>query len=245
MILLFICGCLLHINLARTCDESTVRVGILCSAAGYIWLHQIYEQVNFYKKPQFSLSLVGPSDSGNTYLIQQCSKFGTFQTKFEKIYFFHQHLQPLYDVMRKEIDNLEFVQGVHFAFINSLKKNGTKYLLFFDDSCAEICNSKEFVDIATAGKHRGFSTIYIKHNLFHQSKLGRDVELQSTHIFLFKSPQDVHQVAIFRCTVGTRISSRWLVMGCNVCTFCSFVDWFVSTNRRSITMISNSALTGS
>ena len=97
--------------------------------------------------------------------------------------------------MRKEIDNLEFVQGVHFEFINSLKNNGTKYLLIFDDSCAEICNSKEFVDIATAGRHRGFSTIYIRHNSFHQTKLGRDVELQNTHIVLFKSPRDVHQVA--------------------------------------------------
>ena len=85
--------------------------------------------------------------------------------------------------MEKEIDNLEFVQGKYFEFINSLKYNGTKYLLNFDDSCAEICDSKEFVDIATAGRHRGFCTIYIKHHLFHQSKLGRDVELQNTHFF--------------------------------------------------------------
>ena len=104
--------------------------------------------------------------------------------------------------MQKEIDNLEFVQGVHFEFINSLKNNGTKYLLIFDDTCAEICNSKEFVDIANAGRHRGFSTIYIKNNLFHQSKLGRDVELQNTHIFLFKSPRDVHQVATLGVQLG-------------------------------------------
>ena len=40
--------------------------------------------------------------------------------------------------MQKEINIPEFVQGVHFEFINSLKNNGTKYLLIFDDSCAEI-----------------------------------------------------------------------------------------------------------
>ena len=90
--------------------------------------------------------------------------------------------------MQKEIENLEFVQGVSFEFIDSLKNNGTKYLLIFDDSCEEISNSKVFVDIATAGRHRGLSTIYIKHNFFHQSKLGIDVELQNTHIVLFKSP---------------------------------------------------------
>ena len=104
--------------------------------------------------------------------------------------------------MQKEIDNLEFVQGVHFDIINSLKKNGTKYLLIFEDSCAEICSFKEFVDIAIAGKHRVFSTTYIKHNLFHQSKLGSDVELQNTHIVLFKSSRDVHQVATLIVQLG-------------------------------------------
>ena len=43
--------------------------------------------------------------------------------------------------MQKEIDNLEFVQGVDFEFINPLKNNGTKYLLNFYDPCAELCNS--------------------------------------------------------------------------------------------------------
>ena len=148
------------------------------------------------------MSLVGLSDSGKTYLILEWLKVGTFQPKFDKIYSFYQHPQPLYDVMQKEIDNLQFFQGVHFEFINSLKNNGTKYMLIFDDSCAEICKSKEFVDIATAGRHRRFSTIYIKHKLFHQSKPGRDVELQNTHIVLFKSPRDVHQVATLFVQLG-------------------------------------------
>ena len=104
--------------------------------------------------------------------------------------------------MRKDIENLEFVQGVNFEFIDSLKNNGTKYLLIFDDSCEEICNSKAFVDIATAGRHRGLSTIYFKHNLFHQSKLGRDVELQNTHIVLFKSPRDVMQLTTLSTQLG-------------------------------------------
>ena len=53
--------------------------------------------------------------------------------------------------MQKEIENLDFVQGVNFEFINSLKNNGTKYLLIIDDFCEEICNSIAFVEIATAG----------------------------------------------------------------------------------------------
>ena len=102
----------------------------------------------------------------------------------------------------QKIENPEFVQGVNFEFIESLKNNGTKYLLIFDDSCEESCKSKAFVDIATAGKHRCLSTIHIKHNLFHQSKLGRDVELQNTQIVLFKSPRDVLQVTALGAQLG-------------------------------------------
>ena len=80
------------------------------------------------------ISLVGPSETGKSQLIYNWIKSGTFEPKFDKIYFY-QHSQPLYDVMQKEIENFEFVRGVNFEFIDSLKKNGTKYLLIFDDSC--------------------------------------------------------------------------------------------------------------
>ena len=104
--------------------------------------------------------------------------------------------------MQKEIEHLEFVEGVNFEFTDSLKNNGTKYLVIFDDSCEEICNSKAFADNATAGRHHALSTIYIEHNLFHQSKLGRDFELQNTHIVLFKSPHDVMQVNTLSAQLG-------------------------------------------
>ena len=104
--------------------------------------------------------------------------------------------------MQKEIENLEFVCGVNFEFIDSLKNNGTKYLLRFDESCEKICNSKAFVDIATARRHRGLNNIYIKHNLFHPNKLGRDVELQNTHIVLFKFRRDVMQVTTLSTQSG-------------------------------------------
>ena len=53
-----------------------------------------------------------------------------------------------------------------------------------------------------ARRHRGLRTIYFKHNLFHQSKLGRDVELQNTHIVPFKSPRDVKQVTTLCTQLG-------------------------------------------
>ena len=104
--------------------------------------------------------------------------------------------------MQKKFDKLEFVQYVHFENIDWFKKNGTKYLLNSDDSCEEICNSKAFVDIA--GKHGGLCTIYIELNLFHQSKIGRDPELQNKQIVLSKSPLDVMQVSTQNAQLGLR-----------------------------------------
>ena len=156
------------------------------------------------QKNRVFFSLVGPSETGKLQLNSNWLKIGTFQPKFDKIYFFHQYFEfvrNFVDVVQKEIEDLEFLQGVIFEFIVSLENNGTKYLLLFDDSCEQICISKAFVEIATAGRHRSVTTIYIKHKLFHQSKLAKDVELQNTHIVLFKSPRDVMQIT----NLGTQL----------------------------------------
>ena len=55
--------------------------------------------------------------------------------------------------------NLKFIQGVDFDLIENLSNNGTKSLLIVDDFCKEISNSKQFVKITTAGRHRGLNTI--------------------------------------------------------------------------------------
>ena len=75
----------------------------------------------------------------------------------------------------------------------------------FDDLMTHIqktqMNSKQFVKNATAGKHRGLNTKSNTHNVF-QSNLGRYVELQKTHIRLFKSPKDVLQINISNQQLG-------------------------------------------
>ena len=86
-------------------------------------------------KNRFFISLVGPLESGKSQVFHNWLKIGTIQPKFDTINFFYQHSQSLYDVMQKKLENLEFLQGANFEFIDSLKNNGTRYLLIFDDSC--------------------------------------------------------------------------------------------------------------
>ena len=153
-------------------------------------------------KNRVFISLVGSFEKRKSQLIYNWLKIGTFQPKFEKKYFINtpSHITMLC----KKIENPELFQGVNFVFTDSLENNGTKYLLIFDSSCEEICNSKAFVDIASAGRQRGLSTIYLKHNWFLklQSKLGQDVELQNTHIVLIKFQFDVMPVSMLSAHLG-------------------------------------------
>ena len=113
---------------------------------------------------------------------------------FGKIIYFYQHYQDLYDEMRRLISNIEFIQSIDFELFDNLPNDGTNYLLIFDDSCSELSKSQKFDKLATAGRHRGLNCIYIEHNLFHKSAIGRDAELQNIHLVLLKSTRDVQQI---------------------------------------------------
>ena len=141
-------------------------------------------------------------ETGKSQLAYIWLKTGTFQRKLDKKLLFCQDFQPLYEIIQKEIENLKFVHGVKFEVVDSLKNSGKKFSLIFDDFCENICNSKAFVDFAATERHLGLSTVYIEPNLFHQGKLGRDVELQSTHIVLFKSRRCVMQVSTLSAQLG-------------------------------------------
>ena len=153
------------------------------------------------------MSLVGPSGCGKTHLIFEMLRHKVFKPAFDKVFYFYQHDQPIFH--NNEFETIEYVQGVNFDMINQLPADGTNYLLIFDDSCEEICRSKEFQMLATAGRHRKLNVIYIKHNLFHKSPLGRDIELQNTHIVLFKNPRDINQIKVLAKQLGVSELTDW------------------------------------
>ena len=84
---------------------------------------------------------------------------------------------------------MHFKKFSNFELISELDN----CLLVFDDSGEEIFNDKEFSKLATAGQHRNISVIYVIHNLFQQSRWSRIIDLNTTHIILFKSPRDTQQ----------------------------------------------------
>ena len=131
------------------------------------------------------MAVCGPSCCGKTELIFKMLLVGTFFPEFQTIYYFYQHDQPKFQSLEKKL-NIHFKKFSNFELISELDN----CLLVFDDSCEEIFNDKEFSKLATAGRHRNISVIYVKHNLFQQSRWSRTIDLNTIHIILFKSPRD-------------------------------------------------------
>ena len=88
-------------------------------------------------------ALVGPSGSRKSNFIFQMLTRGTFQPGFDKIIYFYQHYQELYNQMSREIPNIEFVGSLDFEMIENIETHGKKYLLIFDDVREKIAKAPE------------------------------------------------------------------------------------------------------
>ena len=111
------------------------------------------------------MAVVGPSGSGKTELIFKLLKGRIFYPKFGRILLFYKDIQP---ILRDELNagriQIEFVKFDGFHCLRNIEN----ILLVFDDSCEKIYIDKEFVKLATTGRHIGLDVIYVKHTLFQQ-----------------------------------------------------------------------------
>ena len=113
----------------------------------------------------------------------------TFRPSCKKTFYFYKEYQPLLNEVAQKL-NIEFAPCLNFSMIKQLED----YLLVFDDSCKEIYQEKEFVKLAVAGRQKKVHCVFVKHNFFHQSKCSRTIDLNTSHIILFKSPPDLQQI---------------------------------------------------
>ena len=151
------------------------------------------------------LALVGPSGCGKTNLFFRIITGNTFYPKFKNVIFLYHEMQPIYSQVDQS-SNAVFKKFKNWEFL----QNAEIFLLIFDDSCEEIFYDKEFVKLATAGRHKKMNVIYVKHNLYQQNKWSRTIDLNTTHIILFKSPRDVQQVEF----LGKRLNLTQFLKKC-------------------------------
>ena len=153
------------------------------------------------------MSVVGLSGFGKTRLISKMlASPTTFKPTLGKIYYFYKEYQPLFKEKQDKIEDIEFLPSLEFEMIKNLET----CLLVFDDSGEEIYQEKEFVKLAVSGRHKKVNCIFVKHNLFHQSKWSRTIDLNTTHIILFKSPRDVQLIDV----VGRQLNNTEFIRDC-------------------------------
>lgn len=137
----------------------------------------------------FSALVSGPSGCGKSYFISKFIKYVSTMcdTQFERIVWFYDEWQPLYESMTKF--NVEFIKGLpEIDFDGSIP-----VLIIIDDLMSEA--DQRIVDIFTKGSHhRNMSVLFLTQNLFHQGKGRRDISLNAHYIIYFKNPRDRAQI---------------------------------------------------
>ena len=115
VILLFSCSHFWRVLPSKICDESTVWLEVLCSAAGYKLLSPRPKKANFYNKSCLNTSHRS-TQAGKYQLINNLLKMKTAQPKPDKTYFLSTLRSHFAMLSKKKSENLHSAQGVKFDF---------------------------------------------------------------------------------------------------------------------------------
>ena len=147
---------------------------------------------------------MGPKVSSKTRpLFAMLASATIFNPKLQKTDYFYKVHQLLFE--KGERLNIEFVPCLHLEYI----RNFEKCSLVFDDSFEKIHQDKK-VKIAFDGRYKRNQCIFVKQNLFDQSKCLRSIDLNATHVDLIKSPRNVQQIAYF----GRQLNKLEFIRAC-------------------------------
>ena len=164
-----------------------------------------------FKHP-FSMVVSGPSGCGKTVWMRKLLLSRAIRPTPQRILWCYGQWQPLYDELRRELPEIEFINGIPADlgqpdFIDTSERN----LIVFDDLMTDAKCDQRVADLFTKGRHHGnLSVAYLTQNLFPQGKACRDIALNTQYLALFNNPVDRQQVA----TLARRIyptRSQWFM----------------------------------
>ena len=118
----------------------------------------------------FSMLVVGPSQCGKTYFVEQlltrpCVKY--LSKKPRRIYWFYNQWQPRYASLQSTLgDEIQFTQGLP-ALSEDLHEINPKFshVLVFDDLMSQATEGPVLSKLFTQGRHRNASVILVLQNV--------------------------------------------------------------------------------
>ena len=152
--------------------------------------------------PHCFIPVVGPVGCGKTRLIAKLisSQEKNFRPSFDRIIYFYKHNQDSYEKFRFECStkavDLDLVEGLEWNAVERSEASKQRTLVVIDDLYDEAAQSKKFLDLVIAGRHKNVHLMVLRHNLFQQCKNSETIDLNVTQMILFNSPRDLEQIGI-------------------------------------------------
>ena len=149
----------------------------------------------------FSMVIVGPTQCGKTYFMQQVLTKNCIQYPSEKstqIYWFYNQWQPRYDALERALKKrIQFTQGLS-DLSEDLNEINPEYnnILVFDDLMSQAIDSPVLSQLFTRGRHRNASVILLLQNMCPKGKYNTDISRNAQYVVLFRSPSDRKQIDI-------------------------------------------------
>ena len=160
---------------------------------------QPYPEFKFHHT--FSMLVVGPTQCGKTYFVQQLLTKNCIEYPDEKstqIYWFYNQWQPRYDALKRALKKkIQFTQGLP-NLSEDLNEINPEYnnILVFDDLMSQAIDSPGLSQLFTQGRHRNASVILLLQNMFPKGKYNTDISRNAQYLVSFRSPSDRKQMDI-------------------------------------------------
>ena len=163
----------------------------------------------FNFRHKFSLLIVGPTQSGKTYFVQQILKHNRIvyeEQKSIRIFWYYNQWQECYEDLKTSLGkSIRFERGVPELSENLCEIN-PRYnnIIILDDLMAEATDSPVVSRLFTQGRHRNASVILLLQNMFPKGEYNTDISRNAQYLALFRSPSDRKQIGI----IGERMFDK-------------------------------------
>ena len=163
----------------------------------------------------FSMLVVGPSQFGKTYFVEQlltnnCVKYPS--KKHRRIYWFYNQWQSRYATLKSKLgDEIVFTQGLP-DMSEDLSEINPKFnnMLVFDDLMSSAIESSLLSSLFTQGRHRNVSVILLLQNMFMKGTFNTYISRSAQYMVLFRSPSDRKQIDIIAERIFAKDRSNFM-----------------------------------
>ena len=142
-------------------------------------------EFNFRHK--FSLLVVGPTQSGKTYFVQQILENNRIvyeEQKSIRIFWYYNQWQECYEKLKKSLGkSIRFERGVP-KLSEDLCEINPRYnnIIILDGLMAEATDSPVVSRLFTQGRHRNASVILLLQNMFPKGKYNTDISRNAQYL---------------------------------------------------------------